>query len=257
MTTGLLVAFGLGPPARAQIPAYSASQLHCTRWSETSSSEIETVTAGRSSEGRAGRDGRWNFRARDTTGGIALEAWYDSLAVWRRADGTELVPDTDGVIGGRFGGVLQPGGAYTARRRPFVPDDIAEVAEIGGALDDLFPPLPQQRLAQGQRWRVAETEIRRVADTIVAGRPLWRFTVRTQRTRTETVARGDTIPIPVRQTTTEEGEFAWNPASGLAWRSRDIVVETSISAQGRIRQPVRSRLTQHVELTRLPVSACH
>ncbi|MBA2457411.1 MAG: hypothetical protein H0V43_00465, partial [Gemmatimonadales bacterium] len=248
-------------PAHAQgtaspLPGYSASQLHCTRWAESSESQIETVTDRASSQAAAGREGRWSFRAGDTTGGVALEGWYDSLSVWRRSGNGSLAPDTDGVIGGRYRGLLGPRGAYAVGARPFIPDELAEVAELGGALDDFFPPLPPRRLAPGERWRGAETDIRRLADTVVAGRALLRFALEARRERSQTVPRGDTVPIPIRQSITERGEFTWNPSTGLAGRTRDIVVETAISAAGRIRQPVRSRVTQHIEIARLPGSAC-
>ena len=60
----------------AQAPAYSASQLHCARFAETSRSEIETETARGSVKATADRDGVWSFRAHDSSGGVVLEAWY-------------------------------------------------------------------------------------------------------------------------------------------------------------------------------------
>ncbi len=242
--------------ASAQQLAYRAAQLHCTRWLETSRGEIETATGGRAGEAAAGREAHWSFRARDTTGGVALEAWFDSLVVWRRAEGAELAPDTDGLLGGRFRGVLRQGGDYVAVARPFVPDEVAEVADVSRALEDFFPPLPARGLAVGETWRGGEHEIQRLPDTTLAGRTHLRFGSRTRRELSETVLHGDTVPIPIRQVTTEEGELTWNPASGLTSRVRDIVVETSIAAQGRIRQPVRSRLVQRVELRRLPGGGC-
>lgn len=152
--------------------------------------------------------------------------------------------------------MLGPAGEYTVLARPFVPDEIAEVTEVGSALDDFFPPLPTRRLAPGETWRHAGVEIRRLGDTTVAGRTLARYSLHSRRERTETVPHGDTVPIPIKQLTSEDGEFAWDSESGLAWRYRDIVVETSIAAEGRIRQPVRSRVVQRVELARLPRSGC-
>jgi hypothetical protein len=254
--TGAVWAAATMAPASAQEPAYAAAQLHCSRWAETSRSEAETSAGGRSGSASAGREGRWSFRARDTTGGVALEAWYDSLVVWRRVDETKLAPDTDGLIGGRFLGVLGPDGGYTSLARPFVPDEVAEAADVSVALDDFFPRLPPGRLAPGETWRQVGTEIRRLRDTTVAGRRLARYSLRSRRERTEMLPHGDTVPIPIQQTTSEEGEFAWDPGSGLAWRSRDIVVETDIAAEGRIRRPVRSRLVQRVELARLPRAGC-
>jgi hypothetical protein len=63
---------------------------------------------------------------------------------------------------------------------------------------------------------------------------------------------GDTVPVPLRQTTAERGDIYWSPAGGLVRRTRDITVDATIPSGGRIRQPVRSRVVQRVELTRLP-----
>jgi hypothetical protein len=68
--------------------------------------------------------------------------------------------------------------------------------------------------------------------------------------------RGDTVPVPLTQTTTEQGTLLWDPGVGLVERRREILIETSIPAAGRIRTPVRSRVVQHVTLTRLPPAAC-
>jgi hypothetical protein len=250
------VAWPAAASPQGSIPRYTASQLHCTTWAESSTSDIETVTGRGSSEATAGREARWTFRARDTAGGVALEGWYDSLVVWHRTDSLEVRPDTDGLIGGRYRGRLGPLGGYVAAARPFVPDEVAEVAELSGALDDLFPPLPPVPLEPGRSWRGGGLEISRLADSTVGRRRLLRFALRQRRERHETVPRGDTLPIPIRQTIAEEGELTWDRDAGLIRRTRAIVVETSILAGGRVRQPVRSRVVQHAELTRLQDAAC-
>jgi hypothetical protein len=251
-----LASLAAAAPRQQGILRYSASILDCSRWAESSRSKIETVTNRRSGEATAGRRGVLALRARDSAGGVAIEAWFDSVAVWRRSGGEEIAPDTDGLIGGRYRGLLGARGGYTAVASPFVPDDVAEVAELAGVMDDLFPALPSRPLAPGQDWRSAEYEIRRIADTLVAGRPRLRFATTARRERDETIPRGDTVPVPIRQTITEEGELTWDPADGLLRRVRTIVIETSISAGGRIRQPVRSRVEQQVELTRLSPGTC-
>ena len=233
-------------------PRYTAAGLDCARFEETSESEILTQTARRAGKGSAGRNGIWIFRARDTTGAIAIEAWYDSLAVWRRTEVGLLEPDTDGIIGGRFRGRLSSTGHYEAEVRPFVPDEVAEAADLSTALDDLLPPLPPSPLAPGASWSRPGLEITRLSDTTVAGRPLLRFSIAGRREARETMPRGDTVPLPLTQVTTEQGTALWDPASGLMSRSREIVVEAAIPAGGRMRLPVRSRVIQHATLTRLP-----
>jgi hypothetical protein len=55
----------------------------------------------------------------------------------------------------------------------------------------------------------------------------------------------------MKETTIEQGEIFWSPAVGLVRRTRDITVEAAIPSGGRIRQPVRSRIVQHIILSRL------
>jgi hypothetical protein len=218
-------------------PAYAAAQLHCARYSESSHSEIETETARGSVEATTDRFGVWSFRARDSAGGILLESWYDSLVLRRRSPDGEVSADTDGLIGGRYRGLLSPSGDYSAIAGPFIPDEIAEVADLSVAALDLLPPL--RRLT-------------RLPDTTVAGRPILHFHLETRSDTSQAVPRGDTVPIPVRQSIVETGDVYWSLPSGLVRRTRDITIEASIPSGGRIRQPVRSRVVQRVELTRLP-----
>jgi hypothetical protein len=251
-----VLAFASQCAAQAQTvpspPAYSASQLHCARFAETSHSGIETETARGAVKATADRDGVWSFRARDSGGGLLLENWYDSLSLRRRSGESEVRADTDGLIGGRYRGLLQPSGGYTEIARPFVPDDVAEVADLSGAARDLLPPLPPRPLAPGEAWKDTGLVVSRLPDTVVAGGTLFHFRLEARGETSETVPRGDTVPIPIKQTTVEQGAIFWSPAVGLVHRTRDITIETTIPSGGRIRQPVRSRVTQHVELTRLP-----
>lgn len=240
----------------ASLPAYSANQLDCARFAETSRSDIETGTARGSVKGTADRDGVWSFRARDSSGGVVLEGWYDSLSLRRRTAESEVTADTDGLIGGRYRGLLTPLGGYVEIARPFVPDEVAEIADLSGVARDLFPPLPPRPLGRGESWKGAGLELSRLPDTVVAGRALLRFRLQYEGETREAVPRGDTVPIPIRQTTVEQGDVFWSPTTGLIRRTRDITIETTVPTGGRIRRPVRSRVVQHVELTRLPASSC-
>jgi hypothetical protein len=233
-------------------PQYSAAQLHCARFLESSRSEIHTETARSGVEATLERDGVWSFRARDTTGGVALEGWYDSLALRRRSGGQEVIADTDGIIGGRYRGLLSPAGEYVEQARPFVPDEVAEVADLSTAARDLLPPLPPRALRPGESWTDSALTLSRLTDTLVGGRPLLHFRLASRGEIRETIPRGDTVPIPVDQTAEEQGDVYWSPASGLVRRLRVITIETVVPSGGRVRQPVRSRVEQRVELTRLP-----
>jgi hypothetical protein len=233
---------------------YDLPQLSCARFEQTVRSDIETSLAGRQRREEAAMDGRLLLRAvsggRDT---LRIEAWFDSLTVWRRSAEGTLQPETDGIIGGRYRGVLAPRGRYRAEARPFVPDAVAEVADVSGVLDDLLPRLPPIPLAVGQVWSdSAGFEIRRLADSAnAAGTALLRFRLTDRRELQEATVKGDSLPIPVRQLTRETGTFVWHPADGLTRRDRQVTVETFVPARGRVRQPVRSRLEQHIVLQRL------
>ena len=231
---------------------YTAAQLQCTRFQELSRGRVVVETAGRRREETVGRFGRWSLRARDTTGGIALEAWYDSLSVWREGPSGKSSPDTDGLLGGRYRGVLTTTGRYSAVARPFIPDEVAEVAELAGALEDLLPPLPTAPLEVGQRWGDSTgLELRRLPDSGAAGRLLHRLRLRERTEAQAARVRGDTLSVPAHQVTLEEGQLDWNPRVGLVRWVRHIVVESTIPAGGPIPQAVRSSLTQDVTLSRL------
>src|SRR5687768_191523 len=146
---------GTLPPARPTQEwaiAYTASQLDCARFLETVASEILTEAAGRTRHQTADRRGVWRFRAVPSNNEVSLEGWLDSLVLSRRSPETTISPDTDGLLGGRYRGTLSKAGIYSSKVRPFVPDEIAEIAEMGGALDDFFPPVPSRPLKAGEEW---------------------------------------------------------------------------------------------------------
>jgi hypothetical protein len=252
----LLAALGLvgalvAPPESVR---YRASQLDCTRFQRTARSEIETSLAGPPRRESAGLDGRLVLRVAPATGdSMRIEAWFDTLEVWRRSPEGTLQPETDGVIGGRFRGILSSLGRYRPEARPFVPDEVAEVADLSTVLDDLLPRIPPVPLAVGQAWSDASgVEIRRLADSAAAtGEPLLRFRLTDRREVQEAPVKGDSIPIRLRQTTREEGTFTWHPRDGLLRRDRRVTVETNIPPGGRVRRPVRSRVEQRIVLERL------
>ncbi len=237
------------PPAEFQ---YTLEQLDCSAFREHSRARLYTQTGTRQRRETLTRDGIWHLRARGAPAGLAVEAWYDSLALSRESPEGTLAPDTDGLLGGRYRGTLTPGGRYAAAARPFIPDEVAEVAELSGAMDDLLPPLPPVALAVGQRWSDSTwLEIRRLPDSLAGGRVVRRLVLRTRAETDQAMVRGDTTRVPARQITVEDGEVAWDAGRGLLRRVRRIVVETAVPAGGVVRLPLRSRLEQEVVLERL------
>lgn len=244
-----------GTSAAAQAPAefrYTPDQLSCVSLRERSRAVLEAETGLRRRRESLARDGLWRLRGSPLPAGIAIEAWYDSLAVSRTSPEGVLEPDTDGLLGGRYRGTLSPAGRYTAASRPFVPDEVAEVSDLGAAMDDLLPPLPSSALAVGTAWRDGSgLQLTRLPDSLAGGRPVHRLALHSRSEVSRATVRGDTTAIAARQVTVEEGQVDWDGAAGLLRRTRHIVVETSVPAGGPLRAPLRSRLEQDAVLERV------
>jgi hypothetical protein len=231
---------------------YRAEQLNCARFLETAESKILTQSGGRGREQTAGRTGVWQFRAVSSRSGVALEAWLDSLGLWRRSAETTIRPETDGLIGGRYRGTLSPEGTYSSEVRPFIPDEVAEVAGMGNALDDFFPPLPRGgRLKPGQTWSDSVgVTIRRLPDSALSGISLYRLALEIRGHTASAKTQADTLPLQLQQTSQEHGSYVWHPTLGLLRRERRILVETTVPPGKTVRQAVRSKIEQHITLER-------
>lgn len=241
---------GLSAQTEARAVRYSATQLNCARFLETAESKILTESGGRGREQASGRRGVWQFRAKSSNDDLTLEGWLDSLALWRRFDETTISPDTDGLVGGRYRGTLSQEGTYSSHVRPFVPDEVREVAGMSTALDDFFPPLPARSLRPGEAWRSPGMIIRRLPDSAMSGVPLLRFELETRGRSANARIEGDTLPVKLRQTSQERGTFVWHPLLGLVRRERRILVETNIPASQSVRQAVRSKIEQRITVVR-------
>ena len=243
-----------------QTPAvmYSAAQLDCARFMETGESKILTEAGGRTRRQTSTRRGTWQFRATPSGQELALEGWFDSLSITRRSEETAITPDTDGLLGGRYRGTLSRTGHYTPQVHPFVPDEVAEVAGMAEALNDVFPPLANRSLREGETWTDASgLTIRRQPDSVSSGTRLHRFElIREEKVETAASA-ADTAPLEVQQRSEETGRFVWHPQAGLLRRERTIVVETTVPPSRTVRQAVRSKVEQQITLARLlPPSGC-
>ena len=246
-------ACGLGRPAvvRAQ-GDYVSSTLACARFAEEVRAELTTEMGGRTRRTTAGRDGVLVVRGRPDSGSVRLEAWYDSLSVWRQGPEGRVEPDPDGFIGGRFGGRLGPRGRYLPIVRPFVPDEIAEIVRLDRMLEDFFPLLPPNPLEPGAAWAdSAGSEIRRLADSVAGGVALGRFAY----ARPATLAPADPAAVDsltpgLTEEGRETGRFVWHPRDGLVRIDREITVTASVPAGRFVRAPVRSRLVQRIGVAR-------
>jgi hypothetical protein len=131
-----------GGPAR-----YTEARLGCATFRETVETEIRTTMGTSAREERAGRAGLLLIRAIAGDSGLDLLAWFDSLTVWREGPEGRSVPDTEGLLGGRWRGLLESRGRYTGRVVPFIPDEVAGVADLRGILEDFSLSSPTARSA--------------------------------------------------------------------------------------------------------------
>jgi hypothetical protein len=238
--------------AQGSGPSYHALQLDCARYRQQVRSEIQVESGRQRSRETTGRDGVLVVRARAVDTAIALEAWFDTLAVWREGSGERLEPETDGVIGGRFKGLLTRLGGFTALERPFVPDDIAQVADVGDALEELLPPLPSAALIPGTAWKDDfGSVITRIPDGTNEGRQVERYRLIRRSERQESRRLPDSTEVRADRRQSEAGVFEWSGELGpLRW-DREITVEVSVPAGGVVKQPFRTRIEQRVMVERV------
>jgi hypothetical protein len=238
-------------PWQGSAIGYTANQLDCARFLETGESKILTEAGGRIRNQTSTRRGFWQFRAAPSNGDVGLEGWLDTLALTRRSPETSISPDTDGLLGGRYRGTLSRTGTYTSNVRPFVPDEVAEIAEMSGALDDFFPALPARALGPGEKWADSlGLTIRRLPDSVHSGVALRRYALDSRKESKTAPTPADTLPLKLRQRTEERGEFVWHPVLGLLRRDRRIVVETTVPPSRSVRQAVRSKVEQRIIVAR-------
>lgn len=252
LTLGCLL--GAGSLEAQSAPAYHPLQLDCSTYRQSVHSTIELESSGQRSRESSEREGRLRLRAaaRDTL--IQLEAWFDSLRVVREGSGERLVPDTDGLIGGRYTGLLTRAGGFTSTDTPFVPDEVAQVAEVSDALAELLPLLSPQPLQPGAGWRDGfGTVIQRLPDGSRGGRrvELYRLTRRMEREERRLLP--DSSEVRARRRESESGTYEWAPDVGLVRWERTITVDVEVPAGEVVKQPFRTRIRQQVTVERLAV----
>lgn len=239
-----------GPSRPVQAPRYTGALLACAVFDEQVRTAITSASGGATASDRAGRDGTLVLRAADSAGVLVVEAWYDSLAVWRDTGaGTERA-DPDGFVGGRYRGRLHPDGRYEPGARPFVPDALAALADLSVALDDFLPPLPPEPLDRRRAWTGLGLEIRRLEDGRLGGVPVERYRWTRASRRDQPVAANDSVAVAVQEESGEESELSWSPAHGpLAWH-RKIRVRARVPARPGVIRAMTSTVEQEVWVTR-------
>ena len=234
------------------MPAYSADQLRETVFRQTLHTVVTTKASRSSERDTLDRAGLLRVQAAPVVEGLRLEIWFDSLTLRRASAGGVLVPDTDGLIGGRYVGLLTVDGRYSATRKPFLPEGTLEVEDLSGAAAELLPRLAPIPLRPGASWQdsTGTLTITRLADSTAAGRSLARYRLTRETAATESRLAQDSSRYAVSRKETETGEYVWDPERGLLHWGREIRSEAEIPAGGPFRQAVRSEARQRVDLVR-------
>ena len=223
LAAALALVVAQGGPAR-----YTTQSLGCAAFLEQVRIRIRSQTGSVVREETAGRDGVLVIRAVQADSGLSIEAWYDSLYVWREGPEGRVAPETDGLVGGRWRGRLTDDGRYRGGETPFIPDAIAEIVDLNGLLDDFLPRLPARPLGQGERYS-------------------W-----TRRTASDTTALPrDTIAVPVRREIEEKGVLTWDRVRGPTRWERTLVLTVNVKPGGAIRRGMQSAIVEEIEVARL------
>ncbi|MBM4187921.1 MAG: hypothetical protein FJ206_11505 [Gemmatimonadetes bacterium] len=246
-----LASFGPGQAA-SQEPQwrYLARHLECALFQETIRTKVRGESGGAIVEDRAGREAILAVTARDSSGDLAVEAWFDSLSVWRETSAGRETPDADGVLGGRYRGSLSPGGRYHGAKTPFIPADVADVADLSQTLSEFFPRLPGGRLTVGGTWRDSTgLEIRRPDADRRGGQSRLEWTW--NRRRSDRAEVTDTLAVTVEQMIRETGDLVWSDRLGpLTWNRR-LVITAKIPTTGGVRRSITSTIQQEISVVRL------
>jgi hypothetical protein len=183
---------------------------------------------------------------------LQLEAWFESLTLYRESEGARLEPDTDGLIGGRFRAVLTPSGGMTSTELPFFPDDVAQVTDLSTTLTALLPQLPLKTLTVGSGWRDdLGTVILRLADMTIGGRRVERYRLTRKSERPVEQLLPDSSTVTAKRSESEEGTFYWSNEVGLVRWERDLSDELLVEKGGVVKQPFRTRIEQKVTTERI------
>ena len=238
--------------AQAAPIRYRTADLSCVRFHQSVETSLRLESGNRVLRQSSGRSGLLVVTARDTAGGMLIESWFDSLMVWRAEATGKRAVDTDGVIGGRFLGLLGPEGRYSRIDAPFVPGEIAEITNLTAALDDFFPPVPGTSLEVGQRWQDSTGwVISRQSDQ----KNLQRYRMLGHRTLHPRLG-GDSLADTAQQVEEETALMLWDPAAGLMGWDRSIEAEAAIPANAELPHGAQTRVEQTIRLERVKRGTC-
>ena len=227
-------------PAQAA-PAYSPARLDGAVF-------VESIrTDGTSQSGAAER--KWSVtraaRFRLHVDGDTIVVSADSLALQQLADGTQHEINVDPVVGGRWTMMIARTGAARVFERPFVPAAIADVSDIGTAMNDFLPPAPPL-IAPGKQLVEGSGRVwRQLPDSSSLTRYHWEDRAR----RDSSYVTADSVAINAIIETHENGWMAWDKVRGpAAWhRTVESTVDTRYAGR-----TVRAVVMQQIVVQRAP-----
>ena len=225
-------------------PRYTPSQFSCSAFQEVVSGDVRGEAARAVRQERLGRSGILIVR-RAAADSDSLEAWFDSLHVWREGPEGRIEPDTEGLLGGRWIGRLSAPGIWREEQTPFVPDEVVAVMDLRTLLGEFFPALPTVYLRIGAADSSGGSVIRRERDLADA---IQRYSWRTERTVDTVTPISDSLEVSIRRDIREEGTMLWSPDRGpLRWVR---TISTTIRPSGGAAK-TRGVVTQRITVTRL------
>ena len=224
-------------------PRYTPSQFSCSAFQEVVSGDVRGEAGRAVRQERLGRSGILVLR-RAAADSDSLEAWFDSLQVWREGPEGRIEPDTEGLLGGRWIGRLSAPGIWREEQTPFVPDEVVAVMDLRLLLREFFPILPAVPLRVGAADSSGGSVVRRERDVAGAHRYSWRV----QR-QVDTVAPlNDSLEVAIQRDIREEGVMLWSPDRGpLRWTR---TIWTTVRPSGGSAK-TRGVLTQRITVVRI------
>lgn len=243
------------------VTRYRVEAMACVALRQSVLSDLETVHGDDRRTETVGWEGDVVLRAEVDTGtGILVTAWFERLRVWRDIPEGRLEPATDGMLGGRYLGTLNPDGDYHALAAPFVPDAVSAIAAMDKALEEMFPPLPTSPLAEGG----TTTDERgwsfdRLRDTLMAVGRVWRMRLVRTDTTSVSVDWGGGQASEGESVEVERGRMLWQPGVGPVSWNRRITTVVTFPATAVSARSVRTEVRQERRLERidaLPPERC-
>ena len=234
-------------------PRYRIDQVQCAVYRQAVVNRISSSRQGQRARATTGWDGDLAVHGvADSLGAVNIEAWFERLRVWQETPDGAAGPATDGLIGGRYRGVLDSLGGYRSRAVPFVPDAIAAIADLRLVLDELLPPLPQDLPAPGGEASDASGwSWDRLSDTVWRGRSALRFRMHHHDTTDVVAEWRESRKISATSMEEERGRLVWVPALGPVGWTRTIVTQVEIPVPEEDGPSIHTEVRQQRTLERL------